>query len=65
MTDKVTEAKLVTKLGANGRILFPAYIRKALDLENGGKVQVELKDQTLTISKDNHSPEEEETKNQI
>jgi AbrB family looped-hinge helix DNA binding protein len=51
VTENVKEIKLETKIGSNGRIMFPAYLRKALGAEVGEKVIIELKDHQLHIYK--------------
>jgi AbrB family looped-hinge helix DNA binding protein len=51
VTESVKEIKLETKIGSNGRIMFPAYLRKAIGAEIGERVIIELKDHQLLIYK--------------
>jgi AbrB family looped-hinge helix DNA binding protein len=51
VTETVKEIKIETKIGDKGRILFPAYLRKAIGADIGERVIIELKDHKLQIYK--------------
>lgn len=51
MTQTVKEIKIETKIDTAGRIMFPAILRKAIDLTFGERVVIELKEGKLLIYK--------------